>query len=91
MRQDIILRIQNPPYGSLFWNDLISAKSIITNEIKCIHGSEEQVYIWEDARIKEIYLFHIKEYKDGVEQALRNQGETIDKYYDNTINRWRIY
>lgn len=39
-----ILIVQNPPYGSPFWNGLMQTKDLITNHIAWEAGTRDTIY-----------------------------------------------
>lgn len=58
MGEDVILRIQNPPYGSTFWNGLISIKPQLLSNISWEVGNGSNVLMWEDVWFNKIPLIY---------------------------------
>lgn len=62
MGEDVILRIKNPPYGSNFWNGLMSAKIQVLNHVKWEIGDGRNVLMWDDLWYKDKYLIQTPQY-----------------------------
>jgi len=85
------MRIQNPSYGSPFWNDLIAARSTIQEATKWIIGDGKHVFMWEETWLKDEPLINLKDYKHGSEWALKQQVSIINNYFKEDTNIWKIH
>lgn len=88
MGEDAILRIQNPPYGSTFWNGLISAKLQLVSNISWEVGNGSNIFMWEDIWFMKRPLIYYSQLQEGGRWVQENQGYIIDKYYDKTLKKW---
>lgn len=85
-----ILRIENPPQGSTFWNGLMQVKKLISDFTRWEIGKGDQVYFWEDAWLKEKPLIKYKDYKELAQWAIQNQGEMVNDYVNLKETKWII-
>lgn len=62
LKNNQIIKLTNPPYGSPFWNILVD-------------GNGESIYFWEDAWIREKPLISYKQFKQEELNYIICQGE----------------
>lgn len=83
-----ILRVENPPLDSSFWNGVMQAKKVITNLVSWDLGKGNQIFFWEDAWLRKKPLIRYGRFKGLAEWDLKNQGETINDYTNLKGNKW---
>lgn len=88
MGEDVILRIKNPPYGSNFWNGLMSAKAHVLKHVKWELGDGRSVFMWDDLWYKQSSLIQIPQYREASRWAKMHQSEYVLNYYDLSTKKW---